>query len=105
MFTYSRAIFDSAITDYTTTVQLDPDDAETYASRGAAYGIIGKGDKAISDCTKAIELGLNHADIYFNRAIAYNSIREFELAISDYTKTIELNPKHVKSLCQSRCCL
>ena len=89
MFTYSRTTLTQLLQIIPCSIQLNPNDARTYASRGAIYGIVGEVDKAVIDCTKAIELGLNHPDIYFNRAIGYNSMEKLDLAIKDYTKTIE----------------
>ena len=40
-------------------IRLDPYDAETYYSRGKAYGELGKTTEAERDLAKAKELGYN----------------------------------------------
>ena len=66
---------DSAIGNYSRTIELDPRHVPAYKNRGAAYDIKGKHDKAIKDYTIAIQLKPNSAIVYYNRGIAYGNIR------------------------------
>ena len=73
-------------------IELNPDDAEAFNNRGAAYGIKGEVDRAIADFSKAIALNPNLAKIYDNLGKAYFQRKDYDRAIKDYTKAIQLNP-------------
>jgi tetratricopeptide (TPR) repeat protein len=79
--------------DSTKTIEVDPNSAATYFSRGYAYYNQGTLDQAIANYAKAIELDPKYADAYNSRGVAYFDQGEYDLAIADYTKAIELNPK------------
>ena len=59
--------YNTAISDYTTAIRLDPDDAVAYINRAVAYGNLGEYNTAISDYTTAIRLDPNDAVAYNNR--------------------------------------
>ena len=84
--------FDTAITDYTNAIELDPEYAEAYNYRGIAYLSNGDFDNAIADYTEAIELDQEFTDAYKDRATAYFGSSDFDNAITDYTKAIQLDP-------------
>ena len=84
--------FDTAITDYTNAIELDPEYAEAYNHRGIAYLNNGNFDDAIADYTEAIRLDQEFAEAYKDRATAYLGNSEFDTAITDYTKAIQLDP-------------
>jgi tetratricopeptide (TPR) repeat protein len=60
-----------AIAEYKKVVDINPQFAEAYRSRGLVYAKKGQYDKAIADYTKAIELNPKDAWAYGNRAFAY----------------------------------
>ena len=84
--------FNTAITDYTNAIELDPEYAEAYNYRGIAYLSRGDFNNAIVDYTEAIELDQEFTDAYKDRAIAYLGSNDFYNAITDYTKAIQLDP-------------
>jgi len=84
---------DKAISDFTKAIELDPDNARYYSSRGASYERLEEYDEAISDATKAIELDSEDADSYSTRGSSYDKLGAHEKAISDYTKALELDPE------------
>ena len=55
--------FDKAIADYTESIRLNPQRAETYWGRGHAYAEKGEFDKAIADFTESIRLDPRHAEV------------------------------------------
>ena len=55
--------------DYNRAIELNPELAETYNNRGAAYGKKGELDKAIQNYNIAIALNPELADTYSNRGI------------------------------------
>ena len=85
--------FDAAIQDFTTAIELDPENDDVYYNRGNAYSEKGNFDAAIQDFTTAIELNPENDDVYYNRGNAYSEKGNFDAAIQDFTTAIELNPK------------
>ena len=83
-----------AIEAYSHAIDLNPDNADAYNNRGAAYIKRGKHDLAIENCNKAIQLQPDYAVTYSNRGVAHNERGEHDLAISDYDKAIELKPNY-----------
>ena len=83
-----------AIEAYSHAIDLNPDNADAYINRGAAYIKGGKHDLAIENCNKAIQLRPNYALTYNNRGVAYDEKCEHDRAISDYDKAIELKPNY-----------
>ena len=73
-------------------IDLDPESAWGYRSRGFTYIEKGEHGKAIRDLTKAIELDPNSAMAYCNRGYARAELGDYNAAIADSTKAIELDP-------------
>ena len=86
-------------------INLNPDYAEAYNNRGAAYGDKGDVDRAIDDCNTAITLKSDYADAYNNRGNAYDNKGKVDRAISDYTEAIDLNPDYVEAYYNRGKCL
>jgi tetratricopeptide (TPR) repeat protein len=105
---FERSDYEKAISDFTKAIEIEPNFAYGYFSRGLAkrspFAKFVYGDKeAIVDFTKALEIDPEFASAYFHRGTArYNSsmlinkdgkvfVEENE-ALSDYTKCIEIEP-------------
>ena len=58
-----------AIADYSKAIELNPNDAEAYSSRGVAKHHLEDYRGAIADYSKAIELNPNYTNAYFNRGV------------------------------------
>ena len=58
-------------TDFTTAIDLNPDNAIFYIHRGLAYHHKGDYDLAIVDLTKAVDLNPNDANVYNHRGAVY----------------------------------
>ena len=81
-----------AIEDFNKAIELKPDDAQSYFSRGIAKTKLGKHEEAIEDFNKAIELKPDDAYAYFSRGFAKTKSGKHEEAIEDFNKGIELKP-------------
>jgi tetratricopeptide (TPR) repeat protein len=82
--------YDAAIEAFTSSIALNPNDAEAYNNRGIAYADKGQYDRAIEDHNKAIALNQNYAEAYNNRGIAYYERGNIGRAISDLQKTCDM---------------
>ena len=89
---YARGDLDGAIADCTKAIELKPDYANAYSSRGIAKLAKGDFNGAIEDYTKVIGLNPNSEDAYNNLGFAKRNLGDLDGAIADYTKAIELNP-------------
>ena len=81
------------IADATTTIRLNPSDAQAHVNRAIAYYELGEYNAAIADYTTAIRLGADWANIYYRRGIARSLFGENNSAVSDFTTAIRLNPE------------
>lgn len=89
--------YEKAIEMFSKAIELDPNNANAYKSRGCCY-FDTEPDKAIKDLTKAIELKPNYTKAYEIRACCY-SYRKSNLkkAISDYLSILKYQPNHIES--------
>ena len=82
-----------AIAEYSEVIKLLPNDAKSYASRGACYSILEQDEKALDDYSKAISLDPNDEYFYTYRFNLYVKLGEMEKAVADFEKSVELAKK------------
>ena len=82
---------DTAVTDFTKAVQLNPVHSEAYFNRAVAFASKGDFDRCIADSTEAVRLNPKYGDANLIRGIAYGEKGEQGKAISDYSEAIRLN--------------
>ena len=82
--------YDLALETYNKAVEVAPNNAEVYVSRGAFYAHLNKYELAVKDFSKAIEIDPNNAWVYDLRANSYYHLGKCQLAIDDYKKEAEL---------------
>ena len=73
-------------------IQLNPQDAQAYASRGNAKSGLEDYRGAILDFSKAIELEPN-GRYYYYRGLAKSNLNDFAGAILDFDKAVEQNAR------------
>ncbi|MCA9895647.1 MAG: tetratricopeptide repeat protein [Anaerolineae bacterium] len=73
-------------------VDLYPENALGYASRGLAYYHLGEYEAAIADYTQAILLEPQYVEAHNNRGNAYSELQQYEEAIADFTQAIAIDP-------------
>lgn len=78
----------------TRALELDPDQAETYALRGQVYYHARQLPEAAADCAAAIERGHRQDQIYYIRAIALDGVGRLEEALAACSMALHLNPQH-----------
>jgi tetratricopeptide (TPR) repeat protein len=91
---YSQ-IYDKAIENFTSAINVNPTFAEAYIGRGRAY-TFGKinHDKAIDDFTAALRIKPDIlVEAYYNRGMAYAHKGQYDMAIADFNRCLKINPK------------
>ncbi len=89
---FDQKYYDRAAEHYTQALELDPNNAEAFAKRGACKFNSGEFKASLADFTKAIELDPKNADFCKHRALAYASLRQFDPAIVDGEQALKLTP-------------
>lgn len=86
--------YDLAVAEYTKAIEINPQYAKAYISRGAIYySRKNQYDLAIGDYAKAIEINPQDPIAYTLRGHVYMSKRQYDLAVIDFSKSVELNPQ------------
>ncbi|MGK7949640.1 MAG: tetratricopeptide repeat protein [Xenococcaceae cyanobacterium] len=84
--------YQQAIENFNQAIQLNPQYAEAYYSRGEVYLDQGNYQQAIENLDQVIHLNPQHDYAYFNRGIAYYKIQNDQKAIADFTQVIKIKP-------------
>ncbi len=85
--------YKEALNAFNKAIELNPQDAAAYSSRGLTYYFLGKYQQAIKAFNKAIQIDPQLDIAYNNRGITYAELGNYKQAINDFTKSIELNPQ------------
>jgi tetratricopeptide (TPR) repeat protein len=84
---------DSAITNFTDAIRLDPKNANAYDNRGQAFTGKGDYDHAIADFDQAVNLDPSDASALNRRGIAWGGKGEVDRAIADFSRAIAVAPR------------
>jgi len=91
--------FDGAIAAYTPwAIRLNPQNAQSYSSRGQAFLRKGELDKTIADCNQAIQLDPMMAEAYCCRCDSHGMNGDFDKAIADCREAIRLDPQRAEAI-------
>jgi len=88
---------EEALNAFTRAIELKPDYAMVYYTRGEAYLNAGNYQHAAEDYLKAIELKPDLAEAYYGRGLSYVGSGNYQQAINDFTRAIELKPDLVEA--------
>ena len=80
--------WDRALSDYSTSIQLDPTVASTFYNRGVAYLHTEDYDRAIPDFDQALKLDPALVQALDNRGITFRNKGDYGRAIADYDQAI-----------------
>ncbi len=94
---YYQKNYQGAISKYNDAIKLNPNYADAYNNRGAAYDELKNYQQAISDYNQSIKLNPNNATAYFNRGLTYANLQNYQQAISDWTQSIKINKNYVNA--------
>jgi tetratricopeptide (TPR) repeat protein len=87
----SNEIYESALRDATTAIEIDPDNVDFYMVRTLVNKERGEQMQAVTDYNRMIELNPNKIEAYTERGILKMQNDLYKSAIQDFTKSIELN--------------
>lgn len=85
---------DNALKDFSSAIDIDPDNPLAYYNRGNLYLDTRRQDLAISDFTCALAIDPMFALAYYNRGLAYEQIDKRQEARADFEQALALNPTH-----------
>lgn len=86
--------YQQAIVVYSRSINLLPNDADSYLGRGYAYENLGEYQKALSDYSQVIALKPRDPRAYFVRGLLYDLMGKTDRAIQDYSTAISLQPNN-----------
>ncbi len=85
----------TAIEDFNKAIELDDQNAEAFAGRGAALEREGKTEDALADCERAVALNPDLVPALICRARIFQALGQPERVIVDLSRAMELEPDNV----------
>ncbi|MFN8480105.1 MAG: tetratricopeptide repeat protein, partial [Kouleothrix sp.] len=87
----------NAIRDFTTYINLNPNEDTGYYYRAQSLQRLGDPDQALANFAKAIALNPSDAANYRERGTLYTALNQSEKALEDYSRAITLAPRSAYS--------
>ena len=94
---YLSEQYEEAIKNYDLAINLSPQDASLYSSRGRVRNEMKLYEEAILDFNKAIEMDPGQWHAFYDRGIAHYNLQRYKESIIDLNKVIEKNPDHTEA--------
>ena len=85
---------DLAIADYTSSITINPKDAEAFVGRGYIYGRHGDKERAYADYSQAIKIDPQNSEALLYRGDMNRGMGENDAAAADFSAAIEADPKN-----------
>jgi tetratricopeptide (TPR) repeat protein len=89
---------DEAIAQYNKALEINPELAKAYYTRGMAYRSEEKINEALQDFNKAIEINPDYAVAYHARSLVYSLLGKGDLAVQDMNHAIGLDGNVVRGI-------
>jgi Flp pilus assembly protein TadD len=94
---YDQQKYNEAIQAYDKAIEIDPQKADAWYSKGNALKAQSKYDEAIKAYDKTIQLNPNYANAWYNKANTLKAQSKYDEAIKAYDRVIEINPQYVSA--------
>jgi tetratricopeptide (TPR) repeat protein len=75
-------------------IELNPDYAIAFNSRGYVYNELKQYEQAITDLDRATVIDPNDDNAHLNRGKTYYHLKQYEQAIADFDRAVELDPNN-----------
>ncbi|XP_075061584.1 LOW QUALITY PROTEIN: small glutamine-rich tetratricopeptide repeat-containing protein alpha [Mixophyes fleayi] len=86
--------FESAVSYYTTALELNPRNAVYFCNRAAAYSKLGNYAGAVRDCEEAITIDPSYSKAFGRMGLALSSLNKHSEAVGFYQRALELDPEN-----------
>ncbi len=86
--------YSQALSAFNAAIEIDPDYAKAYISRGYLFKLYGQYAQAITDFSTALVLQPQAVVVLLNRGETYLKTGQYDKAIFDSTRAIEIKPHH-----------
>lgn len=83
-----------AVIDYSSALELSPDDALLYSNRANAYRELGRTTEALDDINRALELNPENPSAFYVRGLLFEAVGDAPSARLDFLRAYELNPEN-----------
>jgi tetratricopeptide (TPR) repeat protein len=83
---------EEALSDFETSIKLDPSRWHAYHNRGVSFGVMGDYESAMGDFNRVLQLNPKSAKAYYNRGEVRYKLGDLAGAIADYGQCLTLNP-------------
>ncbi len=100
---YQAAQYDDAVADYSRSLDLRPDDADTLMNRGVTLRNLERYDDSLADYNHALELRPDDATTLMNRGVTLRHLERYDGSLADYNHALELRPGHANTLYNRAC--
>ncbi|CAH8310847.1 unnamed protein product [Eruca vesicaria subsp. sativa] len=91
---FSSGDYASAITHFTSAINLSPTNHILYSNRSAAYASLHRYAEALSDAKKTVELKPDWAKGYSRLGAAYMGLSQYKEATDAYKRGLEIDPSN-----------
>lgn len=79
-------------------IELNPNDAVLFHTRGVLYDELQKYDLALQDFNNALNIAPNDFLILFSRGVLHDKQKKYDLALQDYNASLNINPNNIKCI-------
>jgi len=86
--------YESAISSYTKSIDINPSEAATFSNRAMAYLRMKQYPKVIEDSNACLQIDPDYIKGYHRRGKAYLACNKYELAIKDFQYILEREPEN-----------
>lgn len=89
---FAKGEFDTAVTEFSAAIELDPTDNVFFSNRSGAYASLSQFDKALEDANTCISLKPNWGKGYSRKGFALLKLRKFDEATAAYNEGLAVEP-------------
>lgn len=90
--------YQAALSELTTAIAVDPENARAYKLRGHVYYVLGDYTKSLADLDYVVALTPTSANAYCDRAIANSAAGNHGQALVDIDQALKIQPESVFAL-------